>query len=153
HGGVYEYFRNRNLNAIDQKIANQGVTTNPRYDNNRFGGMVGGPVIKNKLFYFANFEYNPIGQAASPSSAAFAPTAAGWSQIAAIPGVSASNVSGFQQYATAPTGSGDTVTVNDYVSTPGTPIPHSIPIGVVPVVAPAFTNYRALVTSMDWNIS
>jgi hypothetical protein len=153
HGGVYEYFRNRNLNAIDQKIANQGVFTNPRYDNNRFGGMVGGPVIKNKLFYFANFEYNPIGQAASPSAAALAPTAAGWSQIAAIPGVSASNVSGFQQYATAPSGSGDTVTVNDYVSTPGTPIPHSIPIGVVPVVAPAFTNYRALVTSMDWNIS
>jgi hypothetical protein len=153
HGGAYEYFRNRNLNAIDQKIANQGVFKNPRYDNNRFGGMVGGPVIKNKLFYFVNFEYNPIGQAASPSTAALAPTAAGWSQIAAIPGVSASNVSGFQQYATAPSGSGDTVTVNDYVSTPGTPIPHSIPIGVVPVVAPAFTNYRALVTSMDWNIS
>jgi hypothetical protein len=153
HGGVYEYFRNRNLNAIDQKIANQGVFTNPRYDNNRFGGMVGGPVIKNKLFYFANFEYNPIGQAASPSAAALAPTSAGWSQIAAIPGVSASNVSGFQQYATAPAGNGETVTVNDYVSTPGTPIAHTIPIGVVPVVAPAFTNYRALVTSMDWNIS
>ncbi|HTS06217.1 MAG TPA: carboxypeptidase-like regulatory domain-containing protein, partial [Candidatus Eisenbacteria bacterium] len=46
HGGVYEYFRNRNLDAIDQKIANQGIFTNPRYDNNRFGGMVGGPVIK-----------------------------------------------------------------------------------------------------------
>lgn len=153
HGGVYEYFRNRNLNAVDQKLANQGTFTNPRYDNNRFGGMVGGAVIKNKLFYFVNFEYNPIGQAATPSSAAEAPTQTGWNQILAIPGVSASNINGFAKFATAPTGNGQTVTVNDYVTTPGTPIAHTIPIGVVPIVAPAFTNYRALVTSMDWNLS
>ncbi|HEV2402383.1 MAG TPA: carboxypeptidase regulatory-like domain-containing protein [Candidatus Sulfotelmatobacter sp.] len=153
HGGLYEYFRNRNLNAIDQKIANQGIFTNPRYDNNRFGGMVGGPIIKNKLFYFVNFEYNPIGLAASPSSAALAPTAAGWNQVLAIPGVSASNINGFMKFATAPAANGDTVTVNDYVTTPGTPIPHTIPIGVVPIVAPAFQNNRALVTSMDWDVS
>lgn len=149
HGMAYEYFRNRNLNAIDQKIANQGILTNPRYDNNRFGGQVGGPIVRNKLFYFVNFEYNPIGLAASPSSAALAPTSAGWQTILGIPGVSANNINGFMKYATAPSGNGKTVTVNDYT----TNTPHAIPIGVVPIVAPDFQNNRALVTSMDYDLS
>jgi hypothetical protein len=104
HGKAYEYFRNRDLNALDQEFANEGVFTNPRYDNNRFGGQVGGPIFKNKLFYFANFEYQPIGQASSPTSAALAPTAAGWQQILAITDptypISANNVNGFAKYAT-----------------------------------------------------
>ncbi len=186
HGRVYEYFRNRDLNAVDQKLANEGVTSNPRYDNNRFGGQVGGPIFKNKLFYFANFEYNPIGQAASPSSAALAPTAAGWQQILAISDstwpISANNVNGFAKYATgtqSPAGTPgndpmctynnpaapfipvpNTVVVQNYstqILCPGTggnvPTPNYIPVEIVPIVAPNFTNYRALVTSMDWDIS
>src|SRR5436309_4798298 len=50
HGRLYEYFQNRNLNAQDTQTAaaqrSQGLTPfNTRYDNNRFGGQVGGPII------------------------------------------------------------------------------------------------------------
>ncbi len=156
HGRAYEYFRNRNLNAIDQTVANStapGETPkNPRYDNNRFGGQLGGPIFKNKLFYFVNYEYNPIGRALVPSSPALAPTSAGWTQILGIPGISANNVNGFSPFATAPSAT-STVTVNDYVTTPGTPIPHQIPIGIVPIVAPNFANTTALTTSMDFDMS
>ena len=70
HGRLYEYFQNRNLNAIDIKNAlaqeaNGVKPFNPRYDDNRFGGQVGGPIIKNRLFFFDNAEYNPLGQAGS----------------------------------------------------------------------------------------
>ena len=64
---------------MDQSLANEGIFTNPRLDDNRFGGQVGGPILKNKLFFFANYEYNPVGEASSPGSPILAPTAQGYS--------------------------------------------------------------------------
>ncbi len=61
HGSAYEYFRNRNLNAVDETWVQQGLTSNPRMDNNSYGATFGGPIIKNKLFFFTNFQRNPIG--------------------------------------------------------------------------------------------
>lgn len=65
HGGVYEYVRNTDLNANTwQDKANAFVTgygpqtTLPRPVTqwNEFGGSVGGPIIRNKLFFFADEE-------------------------------------------------------------------------------------------------
>ena len=160
HGRVYEYFQNRNLNAVDQKLANQSVFSNPRYDNNRFGGQFGGPIVKNKLFYFVNFEYNPIGRAATPSSPACAPTAAGWQTMLALPGVSANNINGFAAFATSAAQDTSNACAAEAKDSGGNPIPGTavvggttIPIGIVPIVAPNFQNNKALVTSMDYDMS
>jgi hypothetical protein len=54
HGSVYEFLRNDALNAKDWFLQ-PGVKKLPfRYNN--FGGTFGGPVIKNKLFFFADYE-------------------------------------------------------------------------------------------------
>src|SRR5262249_11680245 len=54
HGRAYEYFQNRNLNAIDASNARTQTGphfTNPGLDNNRFGGQIGGPIWKDKIFF------------------------------------------------------------------------------------------------------
>jgi Carboxypeptidase regulatory-like domain len=143
HGSVYEYFQNRNLNAVDQQNALQGIYSNPRYDQNRLGGTIGGPILKNKLFYFGNFEYNPSGQSASVAGGLLTPTAAGYSALAAIPGLNQNNLSVLKQYvAPAPVANGT-------VSVAGT----SIPVGILPLAAPNYINLYYTVISVDYNIS
>src|SRR5579864_6580538 len=54
HGRVYEDFRNAALNANSWLNDNAGLRKNPLIQN-EFGGSVGGPIIKDKLFFFGTF--------------------------------------------------------------------------------------------------
>ncbi len=54
HGGVYEDFRNSALNANSWTNNAEGLPRNPLILND-FGGNVGGPILKNKLFFFGSF--------------------------------------------------------------------------------------------------
>lgn len=142
HGAAYEYFQNRNLNAVDESAARQGIRSNPRYDQNTLGGSVGGPIVKDKLFYYGLYQYNPTGQAAT-NTPIFSPTAAGYTALAALPGLSQNNLKILQQYlAPAPVATKSTTVA-------GT----SIPIGILPIVLPSFTNVHSWVASIDYNIS
>ncbi|HEV7217420.1 MAG TPA: carboxypeptidase-like regulatory domain-containing protein, partial [Terriglobales bacterium] len=98
HGSVYEYFRNRNLNAVDNFYALQGILKNPRFDSNRYGGTLGGPIVKNKLFFFTDFERQPVGQTGSSGLVVSSPTAAGYAAIKTDPTLSANNFAIFSKY-------------------------------------------------------
>src|ERR1700690_1274744 len=93
HGELYEYFQNRHLIADN----NGPGVPNPRYDNNRFGGQVGGPILRNKLFFFENLEYNPIGTVGSNGSV-LSPTAGGYATLDQLPGLSQINLATLQKY-------------------------------------------------------
>lgn len=70
HGSAYEYNRNENFDARDYFLPT-GVRQNP-YNYNEFGGTIGGPILKNKLFFF--FDYQAIRSHGSSSAAeAFVP--------------------------------------------------------------------------------
>jgi hypothetical protein len=55
HGSAYEFIRNKVLNANDF-FANQSGTKRPPFTQNQFGANVGGPVLKDKLFFFSSYE-------------------------------------------------------------------------------------------------
>ncbi len=55
HGGGYYFFRNEALNANNPFLKASGVQR-PILRRNVFGGYVGGPVIKDKAFFFASFQ-------------------------------------------------------------------------------------------------
>jgi hypothetical protein len=55
HGGVYEYWRNDVLNANDF-FANGAGIARPEFRQNQFGGSMGGRIIKDKTFFFADIE-------------------------------------------------------------------------------------------------
>ncbi|HEV3199402.1 MAG TPA: carboxypeptidase regulatory-like domain-containing protein [Bryobacteraceae bacterium] len=54
HGRLYEDFRNKDLNANRWDNNGRGIPRAPFILNN-FGGSVGGPFLKNKLFFFGSF--------------------------------------------------------------------------------------------------
>ena len=69
HGDVFEFFRNGDLNARDYFASARDTLK-----RNQFGGTVGGPILRNKLFYFAGYQGTVI-KSTPPQSVAFVPTA------------------------------------------------------------------------------
>jgi len=80
HGSGEWYNQNKNYNSIDNltksAIAKKTIPGQPDFDNNRFGGTMGGPAIKNKWFVFGAYEYTTLhGQ--GTATPLIQPTAAG----------------------------------------------------------------------------
>lgn len=66
HGTAFEFFRDRSLNANDQVYSLQRsyflrglratAPAKPGYHFHQFGGNLGGPVLRNKLFFFFDYD-------------------------------------------------------------------------------------------------
>jgi hypothetical protein len=55
HGSLYEFLRNKVLNA-NTYFNNATATPRPAFTQNQYGVSVGGPIKKDKLFFFFNYE-------------------------------------------------------------------------------------------------
>ncbi|HUO33353.1 MAG TPA: TonB-dependent receptor [Candidatus Acidoferrum sp.] len=119
HGQAYEYLRNKVLNAVPYNFSTLTSTpvpsVNPPYVQNQYGAELGGPVIKDKTFFYVSWEQFRLRQGASPITytvplpAMFTPNAAGFYDFSSLcPGIAATG--------TCPTGAGvqlyDPYTVN-----------------------------------------
>jgi hypothetical protein len=56
HGGLFEQHRNQDLNANAYFNNLNGTAPRDHLVFNQFGGLVGGPIKRNKLFFFGHFE-------------------------------------------------------------------------------------------------
>jgi len=80
HGSVYEFLRNSALNARNYF---DPAETKPLFQRNQFGASVGGPIEKDKTFFFLNYE--GFIQNLHQTSVAFVPSSG--SRAAAAPSV------------------------------------------------------------------
>lgn len=55
HGDLYEFLRNTDLNANNFFLNRAGVSR-PPYHRNQFGGTLGGPVVKDRAWFFVSYQ-------------------------------------------------------------------------------------------------
>jgi hypothetical protein len=69
HGNVYEFLRNRSLNA--RNFFAVPSQPKPQLNRNQFGASIGGPFRRNKLFFFLNYDGTRQRQATTTSTTVF----------------------------------------------------------------------------------
>ncbi len=55
HGNLYEFLRNTDLDANNFFLNRSGVPR-PQYQRNQFGGTLGGPLIKDRMWFFVSYQ-------------------------------------------------------------------------------------------------
>ncbi|HEY1462204.1 MAG TPA: TonB-dependent receptor [Terriglobales bacterium] len=143
HGSAYEYFQNRNLNSMDnltkQAIAAGTIPGQPAYDDNRFGFNLGGPIVKNKLYFFGNYEYTDV-HGAGNATFLNAPTAAGLSSLQSM-AVDSAVGDVLKNYPVAPSADPSlAITVN------GT----SVPVGPLVLISPLLQREHDAIANIDY---
>lgn len=145
HGDAHYYIQNKKMNAFDNlskaaipdRVA-AGLPAKPRFDFNRIGGTLGGPIIKNKLFVFGAYEYQTRGREASGVSI-LAPTASGLSTLNSL-AVNSAVRTILAQVPTAGSAT-DSIVVNG----------QTIPIGTLQLFAPDFFAQHDFQINVDLN--
>src|SRR5690349_18025866 len=84
HGSVYDVIIPSKLAALSPfEKAGSGLTKKPVTIENDYGFSVGGPILKNKLFFFGTIQWSPF-RAGGVTSTPVVPTAAGFAQLRAL---------------------------------------------------------------------
>jgi len=75
HGNAFEFFRDERFNskAYFAAIGPDGKKSGDGLSKNQFGGTLGGPIVRDRLFFFAGYERNRIRQT-TQDNLAFLPT-------------------------------------------------------------------------------
>lgn len=136
-GSMFGYLQNEAFNASDSAGAR------PMFRDYRYGGTFGGPIKKDKLFFFGAYQYQSNAQSAYTSTY-LAPTSDGLNQISGFAGASPYIVNLLQSNLTLAPAATTTMTVL------GQP---NIPFGTVAVSVPTGWNEHMFQANIDhlWN--
>lgn len=118
-GSAFWFARNRHLNALNNldqaALARNPALDKPRFDANQAGFSLGGPLVRNRTFFFVAYQYQKISNLAGSSSIKV-PTAAGLAILdAEVAGgmASATTVNLLEQFApVAPASAGTPILIN-----------------------------------------
>lgn len=87
HGEAYDYYSGNWLTPVTLPNKRNGLTHTPRFDQNQAGGDLGGPIVRNRTFFFALLETNRRREAPSAGNATSAaiPTPSGFAALSSVP--------------------------------------------------------------------
>ena len=83
HGAAWEQYKGASLNAVSAEDRLGGATRPPQFVENIFGFRFGGPILRNKLFFFASSQWDKFRGVPSVPTLNI-PTAAGYQTLAAL---------------------------------------------------------------------
>jgi len=140
HGSVYEFFRN---NIFDARNVLQTTGNQPELRQNQYGGSIGGPVFKNKMFFY--FDYEGFRQVSGVTDTGTVPTLDEYNDI--------NSLNGGSPQALLSTSNGTLTPTGDYLTGP------NLVNGINPLTLaylklfPAPTNPNAPAGSPNFTIS
>ncbi|MBI2149381.1 MAG: TonB-dependent receptor [Acidobacteria bacterium] len=87
HGEVWDYHRGNWMEPLSLTNKRAGITSTPRFVLNQFGGDIGGPILKDRTFFFGLIEANRRREAPAAANATPAniPTPAGYAALSSVP--------------------------------------------------------------------
>ncbi|HXW15764.1 MAG TPA: TonB-dependent receptor, partial [Terriglobia bacterium] len=152
HGSVYGNENNSVLNGLpmDEKVA--GLTAPPRANDVFAGATVGGPFVKNKLFFFGGFDTEIVSTSTSDISGTITPTPAGISLLSScFPGsVAVANLAKFGPYGIS---GGNPTPGAISASSASIPGCGTIPEATVSRLLSTPTDIYNFITRLDWQAS
>jgi len=84
HGSAYDIIQNAAFDSLTPgQKAQSELTEVPQYTQNTFGFSAGGPILKNKLFFFGTYQAD-LARAGAVTGRAIVPTANGFSQLRSL---------------------------------------------------------------------
>ena len=84
-GEVWDYFRTNSLASLTNIEKDQDLTKPADYTRHQAGASIGGPIIKDKTFFFLLYQYDGDDPAASPGTTVRIPTQSGFAALAGVP--------------------------------------------------------------------
>jgi Carboxypeptidase regulatory-like domain/TonB dependent receptor len=117
HGSLWEYIRNDNLDA-NEYFVSQSQFARPELKFNQFGGTLGGPIVKDKLFFFAAYQGDRFQTVGTPQTVTQDTQAWRNAVIAADSATGVKSVAGLLYKNFTPSVPGSTVlnTVDSYIT-------------------------------------
>jgi hypothetical protein len=85
HGEAWDYYRTSDLYSFTNVQKSQGLTEQPGFTRHQAGASVGGPIIKDKTFFFLLYQYDGQRPEAQPGALTLMPTPEGWAALQNVP--------------------------------------------------------------------